>query len=251
MSDGYDSDYDYDEDSDEGYDQTISDDNYSGERDSGDRPSESSSSNSGAPAVDTNYQSYFSNVPFNTGANLWDQPVGSPVDASGKVQDSRQLINYFSNPAPQGIQGMQSGMNYGKQVVADIYGSQDAKDIWSRLKDESTQGLDAASLKSIKDKYGSQGVMDQARMQKSGMKGMQALRAGENLQSKRREEAAAMDAAIKKQAFNTMRDEWGRRTLLSTNLPMAYGQLGSAAVLGQSMQKLDGQGLYNYQQYMS
>jgi hypothetical protein len=80
---------------------------------------------------------------------------------------------------------------------------------------------------------------------------MQALRTGENLQSKRREEAAAMDAAIKKQAFNTMRDEWGRRTLLSTNLPMAYGQLGSAAVLGQSMQQLAGQGLYNYQQYMS
>lgn len=177
--------------------------------------------------------------PYNPGVNYWEQQAPQAIK-DGKPVPSGNLSNYFKDPVPAGIQGFDSGAAMGKNVVGEIYGSEDAKAIWDRLKNESTQGLDAASMKSIKDKYGSQGVMEQAKIQKAGLKGQAALRAGEDLASQRRQEAAAMDAALKKEAFNTMRDEWGRRTLLSANLPIAYGQLGSAASLGQVLQNLAG-----------
>lgn len=181
-------------------------------------------------------------APFDSSKPLWEQATGYPIKEH-LAQDPRNLSSYFENPMPAGIAGFTSGQNYGKQVVSDLYNTQDAKDIWSRLQNESNQGLDASSMASIKAKYGSQGVTEQAKIQKSGLKGMAALHAGSDLDTKKREEAAAMDAAIKKQAFNTMRDEWGRRSLMAVNTPMAYGQLGSAASLGQTMSNLAGQPL--------
>lgn len=196
-------------------------------------------SKASAAAAAANKKSGESVYPYTPGLNLWDQPAGIPVKG-GVTQDPRQLTSYFNNPVPIGVGGFTAGHNYGKQQVADIYGSRDAKGIWNRLKDESEKGIDAASLKSIKDKYGTQGVLEQAKIQKAGLKGQSALRASEDIAAQKRQEMAAMDAAIKKESFNAMRDEWGRRTLLSANLPIAYGQLGSAASLGQVIQNLAG-----------
>lgn len=175
----------------------------------------------------------------NPSKNLWEQSTPT-VKKGVREADPTMISSYFSDPTPKGLEGFDYGAQAGKNVVSQVYGSQDAKNIWSRLQDESQQGLNAMSMKSIKDKYGSQGVMEQAKIQKAGLKGQAALRASEDLESQKRQEMAAMDQAIKKESFNTMRDEWGRRTLLATNLPIAYGQLGSAASLGQVLQNLAG-----------
>lgn len=207
----------------------------------------------GKPVPTSALENYFANKdnpkqpviqPWDPNKNMWEQQVGIPTKG-GVAQDSRQLDSYFNNPTPPGIAGFSAGANYGKQQLADIYGSQDQKDVMARLKSEADQGLNAQSMASLKAKYGNQGVTEQAKMQKSGLKGMAALRAGEDLARGRREDAAAQDYAIKKQSYDTYRDELGRRTLLSVNLPMAYGQLGSAAAQGQVMQQLAGQGYTN------
>lgn len=177
--------------------------------------------------------------PYDPNKNLWEQRGVDTYRGDNETNPSN-ISSYFSNPIPQGLEAFDSARMAGESVVSKIYGSEDAKGMWDRLKSESNQGMDAASMQSVKNKFGSQGVLDQARIQKSGLKGQAAFRASEDLASSRRQEEAAMEATLKKQAFNSLRDEWGRRTLLSTNLPMAYGQLGSAASLGQTIQNLAG-----------
>ena len=174
--------------------------------------------------------------------NLWEQGMNK-VYLEGREKNPASLTDFFSGAqqsVPQGIQGFSLGQMYGQNVTNQIYNSPAAKAIWDRTQQQATQGLNAESMRSIKDKYGAQGVLEQARIQKAGLKGQAALRAGEDMQAQKRQEMAAMDYTIKKQGFDTLRDEWGRRTLLSTNLPMAYGQLGSAASLGQVLQNLAG-----------
>lgn len=181
--------------------------------------------------------------------NLWETGYGGLYNPStGEVNKASSMASLFKDPVPEGMLGFSAGENYGEQKVRDLYSSGDAKDIWNRLKQESTYGLDAQSMKDIKDKYSGQSVKERAMIAKSGLKGQAAFRAGQDLEAQKRQEAAAVSENIKKTAFNNMRDEWGRRSLISLNYPIAYGQLGSAAMLGQTQQNLaaiDFNSLYN------
>lgn len=171
--------------------------------------------------------------------NMWETGAGGLYDPkTGKVSKPSDMASLFSAPVPTGMIGFSAGEKYGSEKVRDLYGSQDAQGIWNRLKDESTQGLNAASNKAIADRFQGTQALERARISKAGLKGQAALRAQADTESQKRQEAAALSATMKKQAFESMRDEWGRRSLMALNYPIAYGQLGSSAMLGQTMQNL-------------
>lgn len=171
--------------------------------------------------------------------NLWETGTGGLYDPnSGKVNKPSDMASLFKAPVPTGMIGFSAGEKYGSEKVRDLYSSQDAQGIWNRLKNESEQGLGADSMKSIADRYQGTQAQERARIAKAGMKGQAALRAQSDIESQKRQEAAALSATMKRQAFNNMRDEWGRRSLMALNYPIAYGQLGSSAMLGQTMQNL-------------